>query len=390
MGESIVSIVKCESYDKKAVARAFDALFAPIGALDFIKPGMTVAIKANLVAAVKPERAATTHPALVCELCARIAERGATPVVGDSPGGPFTGMYLKGVYSATGVTQVKEASGELNSNFDVAECERFEEAEVLKSFSYTSWLKEADAIINFAKLKTHGMMSMSAAVKNMFGAIPGTMKPEYHYRFSNTKDFANALIDIDEFFKPTLSIVDGVVGMEGNGPTVGDPRQIGIIACSRSPYDLDCALASVIGLSADRIPTVQLAIERGLGKELSDIIIAGDGAGVKIPDFKNIERANGVEFLPALLGVKSKLLGRLVKAALSSRPKLIPSECVGCRNCEGSCPAHAITMKQRKPRIDRNECIRCFCCQEFCPKGALKVHRPLGARIMTKSATKKK
>ena len=389
MKNGAVSIVRCDSYESETVRVAFDKLLEPTGALDFIKPGMKIAVKANLVAAVKPERAATTHPALLTELCRRIVALGATPIVGDSPGGPFSGMYLKGVYSATGMNEVKEAHGVLNSNFDVTLCDSFPEAEVLKSFSFTSWLREADAIINFAKLKTHGMMSMSCAVKNMFGAIPGTMKPEYHYRFPNSRDFANMLIDIDEFFRPALNIVDGVVGMEGNGPTMGDTRQIGIIACSPSPYNLDCVLADIVGLSPEKVPTLQLAIERGLGDALSDIEVTGDGAGMKIDDFKNIERANGIEFLPALLGVKSKLAGRFVKAAMSSRPKLIPKTCIGCRKCEGICPAHAITMKNKKPKIDRGACIRCFCCQEFCPKGALVVHRPVAARILTKSGSNK-
>ncbi|MBQ7715250.1 MAG: DUF362 domain-containing protein [Clostridia bacterium] len=385
MNEHAVSAVRCDGYDPDLIKAAMDRLFEPIDALDFVKPGATVAIKVNLVAAMKPEKAATTHPALVTELCRRIVERGATPVVGDSPGGPFTGLYLKGIYSSTGMTAIEKVGGRLNSDFDTVRCESFPEAEVLKNFTYSSWLANADAVINFAKLKTHGMMGMSAAVKNLFGAIPGTIKPEYHYRFPNAKDFANMLIDIDEYVKPSLSIVDGIVGMEGNGPTVGDPRHIGVLAASRSPYDLDTFCASVIGLSADKVPTLQLAIERGLGRTIDKIEVVGDGADVGIPDFKNIERANDIEFFTGLLGLKGKFLNRIAKWALSTRPKLKRSECVGCKRCDGICPAGAITMKGGKPRIDRGVCIRCFCCQEFCPKGALKVHRPLVARILTKS-----
>ena len=385
-----VSIVKCSSYEQSEVKAAMDRLFDGIDALDFIRPGMTVAIKVNLVSAMKPEKGATTHPALVAELCRRISDLGATPVVGDSPGGPFTGIYLKGVYSSTGMHDVERAGGKLNSNFETCRCEDFPEGAVLKNFTYSSWLAEADCIINFAKLKTHGMMSLSAAVKNLFGAIPGTIKPEYHYRFPNSRDFANMLIDIDEFLKPSLSIVDGVVGMEGNGPTQGKARQIGIIAASRSPYDLDAVCADVIGLSADRVPTIELANERGLGKRLCDVEVVGDADYVKIDDFDNIERPNDVEFFTGLLGLKGKFFNRIAKWALSTRPKLKSSECVGCKKCEGICPAKAITMKNARPKIDRDVCIRCFCCQEFCPKGALKVHRPLVARILTKSDSSSK
>lgn len=390
MENGAVSIVRCGSYDAAEVSAAMDRLLSGSCSLDFVKPGMTVAVKVNLVAAMKPERGATTHPALVTELCRRIAERGATAIVGDSPGGPFTGIYLRGIYSSTGMHAVESVGAKLNSEFGSTYCDDCPDSLVLKDFSCSTWLVEADAIINFAKLKTHGMMSLSAAVKNLFGAIPGMIKPEYHYRFPNSKDFANMLIDIDEYLKPSLSIVDGVIGMEGNGPTMGEARKIGILAASTSPYDLDSVCARAVGLTADRVPTVALAIERGLGKNIEDIEVFGDGADVRVGDFKNIERPNNIEFFTGLVGIKAEFVNRIAKKALMTRPKLKRAECVGCKKCEGICPAHAITMTRGKPKIDRSVCIRCFCCQEFCPKGALKVHRPVVARVLTKSGREKK
>ncbi|MBE6562901.1 MAG: DUF362 domain-containing protein [Ruminococcaceae bacterium] len=382
--EHTVSIVRCESYEKEEVSKAFDKLLAPLGNLDFIKEGTKVAIKANLVTAIKPDKAATTHPALILELCKRLTEKGAAVTVGDSPGGPFTPLYMKGVYAATEMNRITEVGGNVNDNFSVSTCENFAEADVMHSFNYTSWLAEADVIINFAKLKTHGMMGMSAAVKNMFGAIPGTQKPEYHYRFPKSRDFASMLCDIDEYFKPVLSIIDGIVGMEGNGPTMGIPRKIGILAASPSVYDLDTVCAGVIGLTPDKVPTCQVAIERGLGSSPENIIVTGDGKDVKITDYKNIDRPNEIEFFTELVGIKGKLFNKIAKAALSTRP-VLDKGCIGCEKCKKICPANAITMKKGKPKIDREKCIRCFCCQEFCPKGALKVHRPIVARILAKS-----
>ena len=387
MRESLVSAVKCADYGENSVKEAFDRLLEGLGGLSFVAPGMTVAIKVNLVSAMKPARAATTHPALVSELCRRISEIGATPVVGDSPGGPFTGLYLNGVYSATGMNEVEKAGGRLNRDFGVDMC-AFPEGEVMKELSCSSWLLRADCVINFAKLKTHGMMGMSAAVKNLFGAIPGIIKPEYHYRYPNSRDFANMLVDIDEFIKPAISIVDGVVGMEGNGPTMGKPRQIGVLAASTSPYALDLYCAGVIGLSEGNVPTLQVAAERGLSP--GRVTVVGDAADVKISDYDNVERSNDIEFVVGLSGAKGRFINKFIRSALSTRPKLKGSECVGCRKCEGICPAKAITMKRGRPRIDRNVCIRCFCCQEFCPKGALKVYRPVIARIMTKNGAKRR
>lgn len=384
MEKNTVAVALCDNYSEEAVRAAFDKLFSSGIDLDFARPGMKIAVKVNLVSALKPERAATTHPALVAELCRRLLEKGCEVIVGDSPGGPFTKVYLKGVYSATGMTQVEKQSGTLNSDFSVAVCENFGGATVLKNFEYTAWLKKADAVINFAKLKTHGMMGMSAAVKNMFGAIPGTVKPEYHYRFPAARDFANMLIDIDEYFTPVLNIVDGVVGMEGNGPTMGDAKKIGVIVAGASPYNVDAVCADIIGLTSDRVPTLALATERGLGAPLDEINVVGDGKGTVADDFKNIDRPNEIEFFTGLVGIKAKLVNNIVKAALCTRPRLKPSECIGCKKCASICPAHAITMKNSKPVIDKSKCIRCFCCQEFCPKGALKVHRPLAARVLSK------
>jgi len=379
-----VSVVKLDTYEKEAARRALEELLRPIGGLDFVTPGMKVAIKANLVSAMKPEAAATPHPVLIRELCDMLVSRGAEVRVGDSPGGPFTPLLLNRVYSVTGVDCVSEVGACLNRDYSSARCENFAEGEVLKSFEYTAWIDWADVIIDFAKLKTHGMMGMSAGVKNLFGCIPGTLKPEYHYRFPNTRDFANMIVDLNVFFKPRLTIVDAVVGMEGNGPTMGKPRKIGALVASASSYACDRICAELIGLDEEKVPTLALARERGLCPDRGDILLHGSLEGLIVSDFDNIERPNNIEFLSGLVGFKGKFMSSLFRACMASRPKLKRSECVGCRECFRICPAKAITMKNNKPQIDRKKCIRCFCCQEFCPKGALKVHRPLVAKIANK------
>ena len=67
-----------------------------------------------------------------------------------------------------------------------------------RSFRYTAWLDGADAIIDLCKLKTHGMMAMTCGAKNLFGAILGTVKPEYHFRYPDPMDFARMIVDLDE------------------------------------------------------------------------------------------------------------------------------------------------------------------------------------------------
>lgn len=377
-----VSIVPCAQYDPTQAEQALLQALAPFGGLGWVKNGMTVAIKANLVTFLKPEAAATTHPVLLCALVRLLKERGARVIVGDSPGGIYTKVYLDRVYAATGVKAIEDFGGELNRNFEIKDA-TYPQAKEAKTFTYTAWLDEADEIINFCKLKTHGMMAMSGAAKNMFGAIPGTAKPEYHYRFPDPARFSDMIVDLDQYFAPRLSITDGVIGMEGNGPTAGTPRKIGVILASDSPHASDMIGAALIGLNADQVPTLQAAIRRGLiPKNRDDIPITGDWRSYVIPDFQKVETAKNLRFQRDSETFFGKLTAQFLDAALAARPELKADECVGCKECYRICPASAIEMEENKPVIDRKACIRCFCCQEFCPKGALKVRRPPLARIL--------
>lgn len=379
-----VSVWKCDSYDAAEVRAALVEALDAIGGLNFVKEGMKVAIKANLVSFMSPDAAATTHPTMLCELVRLLRERGAEVTVGDSPGGLYNAAFVGRVYKATGMHEVEKAGARLNMDFSTKEA-KFPESKVLHDFSYTAYLDEADAIINFCKLKTHGMMGMSGAVKNLFGCVPGIMKPEYHYRFPNHADFARMLVDLNEYFKPSLSICDAVVGMEGNGPTMGTPRKIGAVFASRSPYLLDLAAASVIGLGVGEVPTLEAATERDLAPaDAASLSTNLPLVDFFVPDFKNIPAHSSVEFGKGSDRFFGKLTRLFAARALRSVPALRGKMCVGCGVCENICPAKAIKIEKGKAIIDRSLCIRCFCCQEFCPKGAMQVKRTLIARLLTK------
>ena len=385
--DSPVVMTPCESYDDTAVTAALEAVLSPIGGLDCVSEGMTVGIKANLVSAMKPEECATTHPSLLCALTQMLREKGARVIIGDSPGGVYTAAFVNHVYHAAGLSACEAVGAEPNRDLGVVDT-RFPEAYVLKSFTYTAWLDACDAIIDFCKLKSHGMMGMSAAAKNLFGVIPGTMKPEYHFRFPDMRDFARMLVDINDYFaeKVKLTLVDAVEGMEGNGPTKGSPRHIGVLLASASPHTADAICARLIGLSEDAVPTLQAARERGLLPDEVTLITVGGTDGKQtaedfaVADFEHVAVRRGHLFTS-----NGKLVSKVLEKLLDSRPKLKESECVGCAKCANICPAKAIIMENKKAVIDRDKCIRCFCCQEFCPTGAMKVKRTLIARILVKS-----
>ena len=376
-----VGITGCDNYDEQTVRAALEDVLNKIHGLDFVKPGMKIAVKANLVSMLAPDKAATTHPALLKELCRMLIARGAEVVVGDSPGGIYTAAYVKAVYKGAGVDCITETGARLNDDFTVREVD-YPEAVSIKNFTYTAWLDQADAIIDFCKVKTHGMMSMTCSVKNLFGTIPGATKPEYHMRFPNIRAFANIMVDLNEYFRPVLSIADAVDAMEGNGPTAGTPRHIGALLASRSSYDLDMACAHLIGLTREDVQTIEEACVRGLGpRNISEVQLIGDLEKYRIDDFDLVAEHGSVTFTDEH-GVFGKIKGAVIRSAFATRPQVKPAECIGCRKCEQICPAHAITMVKQKPEIDRSRCIHCFCCQEFCPKGAMKVqHTPLGRML---------
>ena len=253
----------CKSYEEAEVSAALQAAIDAAGGLDWVTPGMRVALKLNLVSAMKPEQAATVHPAVVCALVKLLTARGAHVILGDSPGGLYTAAHLQRVYDVTGLRAAEALGAELNADFSVCPVS-YPEAAQARSFTMTAYLRQADAIIDVCKLKTHGMMGMTNAVKNFFGIIPGTMKPEYHYKYPKAADFADMLVDLCEYCKPRLCICDAVVGMEGNGPTQGSARPIGCLIAAQSAHKLDLAACGLIGLTPGEVPTLTAAIRREL------------------------------------------------------------------------------------------------------------------------------
>ena len=384
MNQYDVTVVPCDDYDEQKVESALRAVLEPVHGLDFVQPGMTVGVKVNLVTAMKPESAATVHPSVVCALVRLLRERGAEVVIGDSPGGIYSATYLRVVYNVCGMRKAEEFGARLNDDFSQTEVS-WPEAVKAKEFPYTAWLHKVDAVIDLCKLKTHGMMGLTCAVKNFFGAIPGTRKPEFHYRYPRAEDFADMLVDLYEYAKPRLCICDAVIGMEGNGPTQGTPRKIGCLLAGPNGHMLDAVAAGMIGLNVRDVPTLFAAAKRGLMPEdTAQIRICGEPARYAVPDFQTVQAQSNVFFRVFGKGIPGKMADFVVSRLLTPFPKLTVSACVGCGKCAEICPAKVITMKNGKPGINRRKCIHCFCCQEFCPKGAMRVGRHALVRLIGK------
>ncbi|NLC72338.1 MAG: DUF362 domain-containing protein [Ruminococcaceae bacterium] len=373
-----VKIVSCPDYEAKTAKAALEAVLEPFDFLDNIKPGMKIAIKANMVAKAKPEEAAVTNPVLVTELCRLLINRGAEVTVGDSPGGLFDPPWLNSIYSGTGMKSVLETGAKLNTDFEVRDIS-FPEAKTAKHFPYTAWLLKHDMVINFAKLKTHALTGMTCAVKNLFGTIAGTRKAEFHYMYPKTSDFCSMLVDLNEFTKPSMTIVDAVLCMEGNGPTKGNPRHMGALLAAKTSYAADLLCAHLIGIKNENAATVAASIKRGKCPDSWEKLnIIGDPEPFIINDFDKLPAPPLVTF------ETNPIFEYLIKQFWAPAPNVSTDDCIGCGKCAEVCPMSAAKITDKKARIKRTKCIRCFCCQEFCPKGAITVKRPLIPRLVTK------
>ncbi len=376
--DAMPALVPCPDYAPETVRRALEAAIEAAGGLDWVKPGMRIGVKLNLCAAKKPEAAATTHPVPAAELTRLLRERGAEVVLGDSPGGPFTAPLMRRLYETAGLALCREAGGELNEDFGSGEVE-FPEGQSLRRFECVDWLRSCDGVINFCKLKSHGLMGMTAAVKNLYGAVPGTRKSEYHYQHGDPMRFAHMLVDLNEYLKPRLHLVDAVEIMEGNGPTMGTPRRLGLLLAGRDPYRLDRLCAALLGLEEREIPYLEAAKRRGLlAPEEPELRALAEPYALK--DFQR----SGATSSWFIRTEEDRGLRKLAKQGMyllfRSRPA-VGGDCTGCGKCARDCPASAITIVGGRARIRRRACIRCFCCQEFCPTGAMRAQRSLAARL---------
>ena len=263
---------------------------------------------------------------------------------------------MKGVAQETGCI--------LNEDFSTTT--RYDEnGHVAKKLDLLGLLDQVDAVISVGKLKTHGLSTMTGCVKNLFGLVPGTIKVEYHARYQDVGLFSHMLLDIYEHIKPCFSILDGVVGMEGEGPSGGRPRAVGALIGGRNAHAVDAVGARLIGLRPEQVTTLEAAIVRDL---LPEYEITGDEVEpMIITDFDipmRVRRASWV-----------RLVNKLPQA-FRPRPVFTHRLCDGCGVCMRSCPAKAIHMDEhRRPHVEVKTCIRCYCCQELCPKNDIEVKR---------------
>lgn len=381
-----VYIIRCPGYDK--ARDRVEALLGMMGGIDrFAAPDESILLKVNLLRPADAQEAVSTHPAVVAAVAGMIRERGAKPVIADSPGAGYwyNLKTLDKIYRRCQMYQAAEEAG-AEVNLDTSyETVSFSRGKLIKRFEIISPVLGADGIFNMCKLKTHSFMHMTGAVKNNFGVIPGLAKPGYHAKLKDTGRFAQMLLDLADLVSPRVSIMDAVVAMEGDGPSAGTPRRVGLLLGATNPLALDVVAGEIINLPRKRNPLLIEAEKRGLEPHhVSQVEVVGeDPSDLRMEDFKlppTIFEGTG---WGAHLVWWQRLLEPIVEDALTVKPRILREKCIACEACKDACPMKAISMAdQQYASIDEKKCIRCYCCHEMCAEEAVILHRPWLNRLV--------
>jgi uncharacterized protein (DUF362 family)/Pyruvate/2-oxoacid:ferredoxin oxidoreductase delta subunit len=362
-------IVRQATYEEEALRSKVFELMENMGGRE-IGHNSRVLIKPNLLSPAKPEHAVLTHPAIIRFVAEYVLERGARPLVADSPSiGAFdTILRMSGIRDAL-------------SGLDV-ECRPFADSvlvDVGKPFGAIEIAEEAlraDVIVNLPKLKTHSQMLLTLAVKNLFGCIVGYRKPEWHMRAGiDRQAFAGLLVRIGRTLRPAFNLLDGILALEGEGPgRGGSPKLLGVLVAGSDPFAVDYAVCRMIGLNPRELPILKASADMGNPVEAPEI----DGS---LPEI----RAFRLPLLTPLIYGPTSLHG-LIRRQLLRRPVCDGETCPMCGECWKICPAGAITPEKSPLRFDYDRCIRCNCCIEVCPYGALHTREPMAGRLVRRLA----
>ena len=340
---------------------------------DSITPSSRVIIKPNLLQVATPDSAILTHPLIVRAVAQYVIDKGARPRISDSQAiGSFNSILTKsGIRAALNGLDVEYREFRGSVRIDVGA--PFGEIDIARD------AVDADILINLAKLKTHGQMLLTCGVKNLFGCVVGFRKPEWHMRVGIDRDlFARLLVSIYHTLRPAVTIVDGILALEGDGPGKGGtPRQVGYLLAGVNAVAVERVICSMLGIDPRDLPTDRASVEMGIGGGSIDI----DGVVPQIEGFRLPENTS------LLYGPRR--LQHVARRYLLHRPAVDEAQCEMCGACWKFCPVGAIQNVGSNIIFDYNACIRCYCCMEICPHGALHSKTTLPGRLLERFLHKK-
>ena len=369
--KSKVSLIYCDNYNLDSVFQATQQAIDLIGGITtYIKPQSSVLVKPNLLMAADPSSGVVTHPSVVWAVIKILKSINCKIYLGDGPSvWDSRGENIDQVFEKSGMTNIAAEEG--------IELVKFDKRRWRGDFPLTTWLDGCDYLVSIPKFKTHTLTTLTGAIKNLYGLIPGTYKTELHKRYYEVEDFSKMLVEIYAELRPALTIVDGIEAMEGDGPgTGGRLRKCGLLIVGKDCVSIDSLLARIMGLGPEEILTTKEAVKRHLGvAEINSIELLGD----------RLEKFIASNFELPASSIRRKIprpIIELAKKLLRFYPQVNHRICVRCGACIEVCPKKVIRKRNDRIFIDYSRCISCFCCQETCPHSAMKVRKSLLAKIL--------
>jgi uncharacterized protein (DUF362 family)/NAD-dependent dihydropyrimidine dehydrogenase PreA subunit len=351
-----VSIINCSSYNQSEINEAVKKSLELLN-ID-LKNKKSILLKPNVLGPYTPDKYATTHPAFISAVCSLIDPE-TIIYIGDSSGTDILNYTDKSL-KRTGIKALEEKFPNVKVlSFNSLELQKINSnSEYFQKLYLPKILEEVDMIINLPKLKTHTFMQYTGAIKNLFGCIPGGAKTKMHKVCKTPENFAKMLLNLHDIIKPQLNIIDGVWGMEGNGPNIGDPKQFNLVLASTNAMALDLVTAKIIGFQPEDVFTNNLIQKRGI--LLNDIEVLG-GKDLRIDCKKPIHAEGLAHRLPEFIK----------KSLYELKLEIDTDKCKKCKICYNACPVKAIKINNKGLKIDSEQCIECHCCHELCPYGAV-------------------
>ena len=328
--------------------------------------GKSVLVKPNMLSGRPPESCITTHPSVIRAVTKWLLDAGAQVTVGDNPGASGRGANERCAQDS-GISEAALGCYKNISQDGVA-------TEIKSRFTQqvvvSREILDADILVSLPKFKTHALTQITGAIKNMFGILVGGEKGRMHAAAGSFKNFAELLVDIYQLRPPDLVIMDAVMGMEGNGPSGGDPIHVGKLMASDNGVDLDAVMVTMMGKRPEKIHMLKVAGERGLGElDVSKLDVIGD-----LKTLKKFRMPS--TFICQLAGLAAN--SRVTRVLIEYKPLILKDLCKNCGVCAEACPVNAISTASDYPVINRKACIRCYCCQELCPNNAIELRRRVG------------
>lgn len=368
---SKVCIARCNNYESAQVFQAVKKAIDLLGGIShFIKPGSRVLVKPNLLMAKEPEFGVCTHPEVMRAVIKLLKEIDCKIIVGDGPS--VWGNQIENVdevYLRTGIKALCEEEG--------VTLVKFQKRRWRGKFPLTTSLDDCDYLVNIPKFKTHDFTLLTGAIKNLFGLVSGTYKTELHKNYFKPEEFAGILVDVFQETRPALTVIDGIIAMEGDGPaTSGKLRSTDLILAGSDCVALDSLLALIMGVHPYDVLTTKEAAKRGLGEaDIRSISVLGE----------RLESVIGEPFLLPTSSMVKKVprpVVELAKKLIKYYPCVERDNCIRCAACIEACPNKAISMEKKGIIFDYRKCIACFCCQEACPASAIKVRKSFFAKMI--------